>query len=49
MKEMMRRFGVVMVLGALLGGVVMAGCGGGEEEEEPAANATKPADDAGDE
>ena len=45
MKEWMRRFGVVMVLGALLGGVVLAGCGGGEEEDDTANTAAnKPAE-----
>lgn len=48
MKNWMRRFGILTVLGALVCGALVAGCsGGGEEEEAPTANATKPADDAG--
>ena len=48
MKEWMRRFGVMSVLGALLCSAVVAGCGGGEEEEEAPANAAEkkaPAED----
>jgi hypothetical protein len=48
MKNWMRRFGILTVLGALVCSALVAGCGGGgEEEEAPTANATKPADDAG--
>lgn len=48
MTNWMRRFGVLTVLGALMCGALVAGCGGGEEEEEAPAteNTAEPAEEA---
>ena len=36
MKNLINRFAVLAVLGSLVCGVLVAGCGGGGEEETPA-------------
>ena len=41
---MIKKFGMLMVLSALFGGIVLAGCSGGGEEETPANKVEKPAD-----
>jgi hypothetical protein len=46
MKEWMRRFGVLTILGALLCGALVAGCGGGgEDETDNTTNNAAPAKD----
>jgi hypothetical protein len=50
MKNWMRRFGILTVLGALVCGALVAGCGGSNPEDEGASNTanntTAPADNA---
>lgn len=40
MKTLARRFAVIAVLGSLLCGALVAGCGGGEPADETPANGT---------
>lgn len=47
MKEWMRRFGVLTILGALLCGALVAGCGGGGDDDDADANATATDKDKG--
>ena len=40
MKTLARRFAVIAVLGSLMCGALVAGCGGGDEGDDTTANTT---------